>query len=76
MRENSVRVLLLSTWPRDKTLEFCLIFPDGYEKHYNFDEYGIRSFRGATERAIIEQCAAEYFEDNGQPSDIIRLIFL
>lgn len=76
MPADAVRVLLLATWPRDNSLEFVLIFPDGYEKHYNFDEYGIRSFRGANERSIIEQCAAEYFADNGQPADIISLIFL
>lgn len=76
MLSSAVRVLLLSTWPRDPMLEFVLIFPDHYEKHFSFDEYAIRAYRGASEREIISDCAATYLADNGQPTEIIELIFL
>lgn len=76
MHSESVRVLLYAIFPRDNRLEFSLIFADNCEKYYGFDEYGIRQFRGANERAIIEACAREYFEDLGQPVDFIKLIFL
>jgi len=76
MRNNAVRVQLLSTWPRDPQLEFVLIFPDHYEKHFSFDEYAIRAYRGASERDIIEDCAKTYFEENGEPVEMISLIFL
>ena len=76
MHQNSTRVILLSTWPRDSMLEFILIFSDNYEKHFSFDEYAIRAYRGASERDIIEDCARTYMLDNGQPADNISLIFL
>jgi hypothetical protein len=76
MENNAVRVLLLSTWPRDPLLEFVLIFPDHYEKHFSFDEYAIRAYRGASERAIIEDCVRTYFADNGEHVEIVQLIFL
>lgn len=76
MPNNGVRVLLFATWPRDNRLEFRLIFADGYEKDYQFDEYGIRAFRSANERDIMTQCAREYLEDTNQPAETIGLIFL
>lgn len=68
----TVRVLFYSSRP----LNFRLIFPDNCEKDYAFDDYGIRAFRGLNERQIIEQCAAEYLTDIGEPVDNISLIFL
>lgn len=76
MRPNSVRVMLLQTWPRDQQLEFVLIFPDHYEKHFSLDQYAIRAYRGASEREIIEDCAKTYMADNGQHAETIELIFL
>lgn len=76
MENNAVRVMLLQTWPRDAQLEFVLIFPDGYEKHYSLSEYDIRALRGLSERLIIEEMAKQYFEDIGEPVDIVNLIFL
>lgn len=76
MNTEPVRVLVYTTFERDGRLEFGLIFSDNCEKYYNFDEYGIRQFRGMQERQIMEQCAREYFEDLRQPVDFIQLIFL
>lgn len=76
METEQVRVLLYASFPRDSRLEFSLIFSDNCEKYYTFDDYGIRQFRGANEREIIEACAREYFADLGQPVDFIKLIFL
>lgn len=74
--ENSVRVILLSTYPRNPHLEFILIFPCNSEKHYAFDEHGIRQYRGLSEREIIEACAGDFLADIGQASENIKLIFL
>jgi len=76
MKSEQVRVLFYGSVSQTDKLEFSLIFADNSEKYYNFDEYGIRAFRGLNERDIVEQCAREYFEDMGQPTDIIELIFL
>lgn len=76
VQSKAVRVLLLSTWPRDPMLEFVLIFPDNYEKHFSFDAYAIRAYRGASERDIISDCAKTYMDDIGEPVEIVELIFL
>lgn len=76
MNDETVRVLVFAAPPRDSNLEFRLIFNDNCEKYYAFDHYGIKQFRSANDREIIEQCAREYFEDLGQPVDFIQLIFL
>lgn len=76
MNTEPVRVLVYATFERDNRLEFGLIFSDNCEKYYNFDEYGIRQFRGLQERQIMEQCAREYFQDMGQHVDHVQLIFL
>lgn len=74
--DSTVRVILLQSWPRDRQLEFVLIFPDHYEKHIALHEYDIRAYGAASERTIIEDHAAQYLAENGQPTDNIHLIFM
>lgn len=71
-----VRVLLYSSYPTQPYLEFELIFPDTYQKHYKLSEYEIRAYRGLNERGIIEAKAYEYYDSLGEPCDSISLLFL
>ena len=76
MFERSVKVILLSCPPQQPYLEFSLIFDDGFEKHYQLDDYAVKHFRGANFRDIFEQQAREYYEDIGEPAEILKLIFI
>ena len=70
-----VKVLVYSTIPAQDYTEFTLIFPDHFEKYFKLDAYEVRALR-CSEREVYERCAYDYFEQNGEPTDNIRLIFL
>lgn len=53
-----------------------LHFDDGYSKHYAMDWYAIMAFRGLSDRDIFEEQARRYYEDCGEPCDIVQLVFL
>lgn len=76
MTARKTRVVLLSCPPQQPYLEFMLHFEDGYSKHYHMDEYAQREFRGLSDREIFEEQARRYYEDLGEPCDILELIFL
>lgn len=74
MTSKQIRVNIFSCPPRDNTLEFRIIFDDGYEKYYNLTEYDIAYYRGARELDIIEHLAREYYEMLGQKVDRISIM--
>ena len=57
-------------------LEFDVVLPDGSYKPFKLNQYGIRAFRGASPRTIMEQCARDLLDDLGLPSEGICLTFL
>lgn len=60
----------------EQRLEFDLVFADNCIKNVQLDAYGIRAYRGAGIRSIIEDCARNYLESLGKNPEIILLTFL
>jgi hypothetical protein len=71
----TIRVIVHATPAQDGCFEFRLIFDDNCEKYYHMSDYEFRALR-AHERAVIEQAAADYYEQLGEQVDTISLIFL
>lgn len=72
----TVKVIVLSSLPRQNFLEFVLIFDDHCEKYYKLDQYQLAHYRGASERDLIAEMALAYYEQLGEIVHNVSLVFL